>query len=188
MNKQSFSSWYEKSRKQLFECSMFTVFEAERYTKQDDISTFYLIDAPDWAGVIPVVNTSEGRKFVMIQQYRHGTGRRSVEFPGGIIDPGEDPVLAISRELLEETGYAAEMIIPLGSLSPNPAIMTNRFHAFVAEDCQLVREPQLDEHEDIQVLLIPEDEAINLVGGEEMGHALMIAALFLYSRYLGRCL
>jgi 8-oxo-dGTP pyrophosphatase MutT (NUDIX family) len=83
-------------------------------------------------GVIPVVDTEEGRKFVMIRQYRHGTGRCSLEFPGGIVDKGEDPVVAVSRELLEETGYAADLILPLGSLSPNPAIMTNSFHAFIA--------------------------------------------------------
>ncbi len=186
MNKNPF--WRELGRRRLLDCRIFSVQEAIRQRDDKNPGTFYLIDAPDWAGVIPVVNTPEGRKFVMIQQYRHGTGRRSIEFPGGIIDAGEDPVLAISRELLEETGYAADMIIPLGSLSPNPAMMTNRFHAFVAEDCRLVREPELDEHEDIRVLLMPEDEAINLVGGEEMGHALMTAALFLYSRYLGRCL
>ncbi|HPC72127.1 MAG TPA: NUDIX hydrolase [Treponema sp.] len=180
--------WQELKRRRLLECNIFSIDEAIRQCDDKEAGTFYLIDAPDWAGVIPVVNTPEGRKFVMIQQYRHGTGRRSIEFPGGIIDAGEDPVLAIARELLEETGYAADMIIPLGSLSPNPAMMTNHFHAFVAEDCHLVQAPNLDEHEDIQVLLIPEDEAINLVGGEEMGHALMTAALFLYSRYLGRCL
>ena len=186
MNKEP--SWRELGRRRLINCRIFSIEETVRQWDDKKPGTFYLIDAPDWAGVIPVVNTPEGRKFVMIQQFRHGTGRRSIEFPGGIIDAGEDPVLAISRELLEETGYAAEMIIPLGSLSPNPAMMTNRFHAFVADDCHLVREPHLDEHEDIQVLLIPENDAINLVGGEDMGHALMTAALFLYSRYVGRCL
>ncbi|MFQ3547970.1 MAG: NUDIX hydrolase [Termitinemataceae bacterium] len=180
--------WNEISRRRLLDCKIFSVYEALRQCDEQNPAPFYLIDALDWAGVIPVVNTPEGRKFVMIQQFRHGTGRRSIEFPGGIIDKGEDPVLAVSRELLEETGYAAELIIPLGSLSPNPAMMTNHFHAFVAEDCHRIQEPHLDEHEDIQVLLIPEEEAINLVGGEEMGHALMTAALFLYSRFLGRCL
>lgn len=180
--------WRESNRKKLLDCRIFDVSSAERVSPQGVEGTFFLIGAPDWVGVIPVVETEEGRKFVMIKQFRHGTNTCSIEFPGGIIDDGEDPVVAVHRELLEETGYAAEMILPLGTLSPNPAMMTNRFHAFVAENCRLTRPQALDEHEDIEVLLIPELEAIDLVGGEDMGHALMTAALFFYSRYTGRFL
>jgi len=179
-------TWKELGRKHLLDCRIFNVSSVEREGPRGGKGTFYLIDALDWAGVIPVVDTIEGRKFVMIRQYRHGTGTCSLEFPGGIIDPDEDPVLAVSRELVEETGYEAEMILPLGTLSPNPAMMTNKFHAFVAENCSLVRPQVLDEHEDIDVVLVPELEAIDLVGGEDGGHALMTAALFFYARYMGR--
>lgn len=180
--------WAEKSRKELADCRIFQVLSAERESADGKKGTFYLVDAPDWVGVIPVVDTPEGRSFVMIRQYRHGTGKCSLEFPGGIVEKGEDPVVAVSRELTEETGYVADLILPLGSLSPNPAFMMNSFHAFIAEGCRLVNEQKLDEHEDIEVLLVPEQEAINLVGGEDWGHALMTAALFFYSRYTGRFL
>ncbi|MCE5257318.1 MAG: NUDIX hydrolase [Spirochaetaceae bacterium] len=179
-------SWIEKSSHEIANCRIFQVRESIRETRDHSKSgPFYLIDAPDWAGIIPVVDTSEGRKFVMIRQYRHGTGKVSVEFPGGIVDPNEDPSMAVARELLEETGYRAEMILPLGDLSPNPAFMTNTFHAFIAESCYLDSCQKLDVHEEIEVLLVPERDAIDMIGGEEYGHALMTATLFFYMRYRG---
>ena len=178
--------WRETDTKKIADCRIFNVSESDRETCDGRRQgAFYLVNAPDWAGVIPVVDTPEGRKFVMIRQYRHGTGRVSVEFPGGIIDKGEDPVLAIARELLEETGYRAEMILPLGDLSPNPAFMTNTFHAFIAEGCYLEGDQALDENEEIEILLVPEREAIDMIGAEDYGHALMTASLFFYMRYRG---
>ncbi|HOX91984.1 MAG TPA: NUDIX hydrolase [Spirochaetales bacterium] len=179
------ATWTSLPKKHLIDCRIFSVCSVQRTSPQGSAGTFYLIDALDWAGVIPVVDTPEGRKFIMIRQHRHGTNHLSLEFPGGIVDAGEDPAAAVSRELLEETGYRADMIVPLGILSPNPAMMTNRFHAYIAEGCTLECPQCLDEHEEIEVLLVPEREAIDLVGGEDMGHALMTAALFFYVRYRG---
>ncbi|MFA5851789.1 MAG: NUDIX hydrolase [Spirochaetales bacterium] len=178
--------WREVGGKPLADCRIFTLTESDRETCDGrKRGAFFLMNAPDWAGVIPVVDTPEGRSFVMIRQFRHGTGRVSVEFPGGAIDPGEDPVRAVARELLEETGYRAEMILPLGDLSPNPAFMTNTFHAFIAEGCYLERAQALEENEEIEVLLVPEREAIDMIGAEDYGHALMTATLFFYMRYRG---
>lgn len=177
--------WKETKRSTIANCVLFKVDASEREAADGRRGTFYVVGAPDWAGVIPVVQTPEGRKFVMIRQFRHGTGHISIEFPGGVVEKGEDPGVAVARELLEETGYRADMLVPLGVLSPNPAFMANSFHAYVAEDCALERQQALDEHEDIEVLLVPEREAIDLVGGEDYGHALMTAALFFYARYRG---
>jgi len=178
--------WIELSSKKLLDCRIFNVSSSERQSAEGKKGTFFSVDAPDWAGVIPVVETPEGRFFVMIKQFRHGTRHLSMEFPGGIVDEGEDPASAVARELLEETGYKAEMIVPLGILSTNPAFMTNTFHAFVAEGCVLERPQCLDPHEEIEVLLVPEREAIDMIGAEDMGHALMTATLFFYARYRGR--
>jgi ADP-ribose pyrophosphatase len=179
--------WKELSSREIASCKIFNLSSSERVSDTGKRGSFYLVNSLDWVGVIPVVDTPEGRSFVMIRQFRHGTGRLSVEFPGGVVEKGEDPSLAVGRELLEETGYAPEMLVPLGDLSPNPAFMTNSFHAFVAEGCRLSRPQSLDEHEEIEVFLVPEREAIDLVGAEDYGHALMTATLFLYMRYRGFC-
>jgi len=180
--------WKETASKPLADYRIFNVSSSDRESENGKKGTFYLVNSLDWAGVIPVVDTAAGRMIVMIRQYRHGTGRLCLEFPGGAVEKGEDPAMAVGRELTEETGYRAEMMVPLGLLSPNPAFMTNTFHAFVAEGCVMDREQRLDEHEEIEVALVPESEAIDLVGAEDYGHALMTATLFLYMRYRGLCL
>jgi ADP-ribose pyrophosphatase len=178
-------SWKELASRNMADYKIFDVSSSERESEDGKRGTFYLLNSRDWTGVIPVVDTAAGRMIVMIRQYRHGTGRLCLEFPGGAVEPGEDPAIAVGRELTEETGYRAQMIVPLGSLSPNPAFMTNAFHAFVAEGCEYAREQELDENEEIEVRLVPEHDAVDLVGAEDYGHALMTATLFLYMRYRG---
>jgi hypothetical protein len=96
--------WREIAAKPIADCRIFNVSESDRETCDGrKRGAFYLVNALDWAGVIPVVDTPMGRCFVMIKQFRHGTGRISIEFPGGIVDKGEDPGLAVARELLEES-------------------------------------------------------------------------------------
>jgi ADP-ribose pyrophosphatase len=177
--------WRELAARNLADYRIFNVSSSERESEDGRRGTFYLVNSPDWAGVIPVVDTAAGRMIVMIRQFRHGTGRLCLEFPGGAVEKGEDPAVAVDRELVEETGYRASMIVPLGLISPNPAFMTNTFHAFVAEGCELVRGQSLDEHEEIEVSLVPEREAVDMVGAEDYCHALMTATLFLYMRYRG---
>lgn len=49
-------------------------------------------------------------RLLLIRQYRPPIGQDVIEFPAGLIDPGESPEQAAVRELREETGYVAENI------------------------------------------------------------------------------
>ena len=69
------------------------------------IDDFYTLWQPDW--VMILARTIEG-KWVMTEQYRHGTGKIALEFPAGIIDKGETPEQAAIRELQEECGYCLD--------------------------------------------------------------------------------
>ncbi|HYX90105.1 MAG TPA: NUDIX hydrolase, partial [Myxococcaceae bacterium] len=61
-----------------------------------------IIEAPDWVNIIPVTIDEQ---VVLVRQFRFGIWSPALEIPGGMVDPGEDPLSAAVRELEEETGY-----------------------------------------------------------------------------------
>jgi 8-oxo-dGTP pyrophosphatase MutT (NUDIX family) len=172
--------WKEKSRTKVFSCPVFSIHETSSLSPEGDDKRFTVLDASDWAIVIPVVETERGKAFVMVRQWRHGSRELSLEFPGGVLEPGEDPAEAAVRELEEETAYAPGKIGKLGEMSPNPALMSNRVHFFLAESLEHRRVRHLDEDEFLDVEIIQAEEVFLNMGRPPYIHALMASALALY--------
>jgi len=172
--------WEEEGRGTVFTCPIFSV--GERYCRSPDgnMKTFSVLDTSDWAMVLPLLETERGKEFVMVRQWRHGARELSLEFPGGVFEKGEDAITAAKRELLEETGYRAEKIEKLGDFNPNPAIMSNRIHFFLARDLKPPLEQKLDEDEYVEVETVPCAEVLKGLGKAPYIHALMGTAMALY--------
>ena len=81
-------------------------FTARKDSYQTDtgkiVDPYFVVELPMAAGVMAI---TENNEVVLVKQYRHPVGESMLELPGGFIEAGEDPELAIRRELLEETGY-----------------------------------------------------------------------------------
>jgi 8-oxo-dGTP pyrophosphatase MutT (NUDIX family) len=136
-----------------------------------------------WANIVALTKDNE---VVMVRQYRHGVCDVLLEFPGGVVEDGEDPLDGAKRELLEETGYTSLNLIEVAQIYPNPALQTNTLYCYLALDAESVSAQRLDAGEDIEVQLIPLDELVNLAKRGEFQHALMTAVLFSTLAHLGR--
>jgi ADP-ribose pyrophosphatase len=140
---------------------------------------FHRIESVDWAQILPI---TAGDEAVLVRQYRHGAQRITLEMPGGLIDPGEDPATAALRECLEETGYRARTARPLGVVSPNPALFANRLHTFYATGVVAERAVQNTGSEVTEVVLVPVADLEELLASGEIDHALVAGALWRYLR------
>ncbi len=139
---------------------------------------FYYIDSRDWAVVVARTKAGE---LVLVRQFRWGADGLSWELPGGIVERGEDPVEAGLRELREETGYAAASGRQIGRCQPNPAILNNHCHVILAEDCELsTGGTDWDEHEEMEVRVLPEATVMDWAREGKIGHALALNGLLFY--------
>jgi ADP-ribose pyrophosphatase len=140
---------------------------------------FYVIESVDWVSVIPLTPDNQ---VIMVRQYRHGTRQISLEVPGGLVNSGDTPLDTARKELLEETGYQAQIenITLIGTAHPQPAAMNNRHLTFLATNVQKTAALSLDEGEDIEVVLVPLPEIPRLIREGEITNAMVILAFYWY--------
>ena len=171
--------WKIAATEELLRTPVFDVTQQSEATASGVQGDYVAIKAPDWAMVIAVYRGF----FVMVRQWRHAAECMTTEFPGGVVDAGENPADAAVRELYEETGFKVGRLTHLGSVSPNPALFKNSFHVYLAEELTPTGEQELDDDELLTYRLIPIDEVIGSFGRGEYVHALMGTALALYLQH-----
>ncbi len=130
-------------------------------------------------GSVVVLPLHDDASVVMIDQYRHPLGRRIRELPAGLLDvPGEDPVTAARRELLEEVGYIAQDWSVLVDLVPSPGFSDESQRVFLARGLTEVGRPAgIDEEADLGVIRLPLAEAVRQVLAGEIVNSPAAAGL-----------
>ena len=143
---------------------------------------YYVIERPDAAIVFPL---TESGKVVLVRQYRPAIERMELGLPAGLVEEGEEPLIAARRELREETGYAGGEWELLGSLASSPSLKDNWAHLYLARGVERAGSQQPDEHERLEVVLVPVRELLNKILAGEIVSSSGVAAVLLALNRLG---
>lgn len=149
--------WETVSRKTILQHNKFLTVESHTVRLPDG----RLI--PDWAWVICpdaaiVVAVTDDGQFLCFRQTKYVVDGTTLAPVGGMLEPGEAPATAARRELREEMGYEAGEWVNMGSyvLDPNRGVGT--MHLFLALNARRVAEPDSDDLEDQELLLLSRAE------------------------------
>jgi len=127
------------------------------------------------SGVIPLF---EDQTIALVRQWRYPLRRYSLEICAGRIELGDNPEQTAIRELEEEMGLRAEQIKKLGEFNVAPGYCEERIYMYLAEGITASSQ-NLDDDEEIEVIRLPFDEALEKVRVGEIDDAKSIIALHL---------
>lgn len=150
------------------------------------ISDWPMVDARDYVNA--VVFDEQGQALIL-DGYKHGMRRCGWQVVGGYVESGENPLRAIERELLEETGYKAEEWRYLGSFVVDANRRVGVGHFFLALNASAVVEPVNGDLEESSLRLVPFDELrYALVDGRlgVISYALNVMLAFMALEKMGR--
>lgn len=172
--------WNRKNRKLLISTPIFDLVSHDvTPISKDFTKPFYVLETKPWVNTIAI---TPDKNILLIRQYRHGLHEYCIELPGGIVDDeGENAtLLSAKRELVEETGYTSNQWKFIGKVSGNPAVFNNYSYTYLALDAVKTNETSWDEAEEIEEILVPEENIIELLRSGQIHHSMMVASLSLY--------
>lgn len=157
----------------------------ELHHLQDEVTEARLIkEVCVHPGAVVILPFLDATTILLIRNRRYALQQVLLELPAGTLEPGETPMNAAGRELLEETGHLARRLKPLANFFTSPGILTEKIYAFAAYDLRKA-EAALEEDEEIEVQPAAFDEAVEMIRSGEIQDGKTIATLLMYQRFHG---
>jgi ADP-ribose pyrophosphatase len=135
-----------------------------------------LVQHPGSIVILAVDDSGKTPRVLLERQYRHAAGTRLWELPAGSLDPGEKPLPAAKRELLEETGYSAARWRKALYFYVSPGFLTESMQVFLATGLKKGK-AQPEEDERIAVRFFPVKQAVRMAVRGKIIDAKTIAPL-----------
>ena len=129
-------------------------------------------------GAVMIVAMIDSDHALLIEEYCGGTDAYEMSLPKGLIEPGEDVLVAANRELKEEAGFGAERLELIAELSLSPGYMSQKIQVVLARDLYAESLPG-DEPEPLRVDKVNLRELSALAQHPQFTEGRALAALYL---------
>ena len=126
-----------------------------------------------------VIPRNDNGNYILTRQYRYLNKKYSIEFPGGGLKRGVDPIENALNELKEETGYIAKEIFLIGDYNPFNGVTNEICKVYLATDL-LKGSAKPDISEEFEILEINYKEIINKISKGEIWDGMTLSAWVLY--------
>jgi ADP-ribose pyrophosphatase len=153
-----------------------TVREPSGVTARRDI-----VRHPGSVVVLGVLRSEQEPRVLLERQYRYAAEKVMWELPAGRIDPGESPLEAAKRELIEETGYRARKWAKAMFFYVSPGFLDETMTIYLADGLTPGKATPEDD-EVIHTTLVPLSKAIGMVMSGKIRDAKTIAGLLWFSK------
>src|SRR5688500_1418195 len=164
--------------KTLLETRKFTVVRETVSTPGGKDKTREIVRHPGACVIVPLL--ADGR-VCLIRNFRIAVGETLIELPAGTLEPPELPAKTAERELIEETGYRAAKIELLHAFYASPGFLDEKMHLYLATGLTAGQSAR-EEGEEIENLLVPFEQAVEMVFRGEIQDAKTIVGLLWVDR------
>jgi 8-oxo-dGTP pyrophosphatase MutT (NUDIX family) len=127
---------------------------------------------------VMVLAITKNKEIVFVRQYKPGVDDIVLELPAGLVEDKSIEENA-KRELMEETGIVAEGLELLGNLYQCPTKNNFVCHCFITNNAEINSEPEPDENEEIEVVLIPINEVEKMIAENKIKCSDTLACLYI---------
>jgi len=131
---------------------------------------------------VAIIAVDADDNVLLVNQFRKPVEKELLEIPAGGIEPGEDAVATVRRELREETGYLPRKVERLGGFYSTPGYCTEYLHLYLASD--LVPSPlNAEDTDSIELVRVPISQISGLITSGSICDAKSIAGLLIFLKY-----
>lgn len=138
------------------------------------IDDYYQIELTEYVVIFAQTETGDA---IALRSYKHGVRDVCMVLPAGAMEAGEQPVDSAKRELLEETGYSADVWNPLGSFVVHGNYGCGKAHIFAAKQARKTAEPDSGDLETMEVVLMQPSDILQAVRKGEVAGLGTVAAI-----------